>query len=210
MPTFATVPLENLLEPGARGSLKKPLLRTRQGDPKPDPDQRNGGPRHLYISPALYVTPVQAPIPEYCSTDPLSPSPYVVNHKRRRGGHETRRVGADEVQELQEAGGFSLEVEVEEEVGDNFVNEDLNANDDVDDGDDDDEVFRDPRSEAMGVGTEGEANDFGVGRRIESCSFVSAPGEFFDADDGKIELIFFYTCVWEQLINLYITYQLLA
>ncbi|KAL0364932.1 UNVERIFIED_CONTAM: hypothetical protein Sangu_0590800 [Sesamum angustifolium] len=179
MPTFATVPLENLLEPGARGSLKKPLLRTRQGDPNPDPDQRNGGPRHLYISPALYVTPVQAPIPEYCSADPLSPSPYVVNHKRRRGGHETRRVGADEVEELQEGDGFSLE------VGDNFVNEDLNANDDdVDDGDDDDEVFRDPRSEAMSVGSEAGANDFGGGRQSESCSFVSAPGEFFDADDG--------------------------
>ncbi|KAK4427530.1 hypothetical protein Salat_1521900 [Sesamum alatum] len=182
MPTLATVPLENLLEPRGRGSLKKPLLSTDQGDP----EQRNGGPRHLYISPALYVTPVQAPIPEYCSTDPLSPSPYVANHKRRRGGHETRRVGADEVEELHEGGGFCLE----EEVGDNFVNEDLNASDDADDGDndddddDDDDVFRDPRSEAMSVGSEAEANDFGVGRQIESCSFVSAPGEFFDADDG--------------------------
>ncbi|KAL0384691.1 UNVERIFIED_CONTAM: hypothetical protein Sradi_2863400 [Sesamum radiatum] len=36
----------------------------------------------------------------------------------------------------------------------------------------------------MSVGSEAGANDFGGGRQIESCSFVSAPGEFFDADDG--------------------------
>ncbi|KAI3445513.1 hypothetical protein Pfo_002178 [Paulownia fortunei] len=174
MPTFATVPLEGLLVPRVRDSLKNPLFSRDQEDL----NQRSGGRRHLYISPALYVTPEQAPTPEYSSYDPLSPSPYVVNHKRRRGVNETRRVGAGEVPDMPSGdggGGFSLE----EVVGDNFVNEDLDANDDVDD----DEGFVDPRSESMSVGSEVGANDFSVGRQIDSCSFVSAQGEFFDADD---------------------------
>ncbi|KAI3448403.1 hypothetical protein Pfo_005068 [Paulownia fortunei] len=168
MPTFTTIALENLLEPGVRDSLKKPI----HGDPE-DPNPRNGGPRHLYISPALYATPEQAPISEYSSPDPLSPSPYVVNHKRRRGGNG-RRSGVPELPSGNEADGLSLE-----EVEENFVNENLVGNDDVGE---DDEGFFDPRSEAMSVGSEVEANDFNR-NQFESRSFVSAQGEFFDAID---------------------------
>ncbi|PIN22236.1 hypothetical protein CDL12_05047 [Handroanthus impetiginosus] len=172
MPTFANLPLENLLEPRARDSLKKAFFNGDQEDANQRSERR---PRHLYISPALYVTPEQAPIPEHSSSDPVSPSPYLANQKRRRGGDEQRRVGAGEVPDLasrEEGGDFSLEEVVEE----NFVDENL-----VGDDDDDDEGFLDLRGESMSVASEVEANDFG--RQIESRSFVSAQGEFFDAND---------------------------
>ncbi|KAL0348164.1 UNVERIFIED_CONTAM: hypothetical protein Sangu_1044200 [Sesamum angustifolium] len=156
MPTFAPIAFQNLLEPD---SLKKP-------------SSRNGGPRHLYISPVLYATPEQAPIPECSPPEPLSPSPYLVNHKRRRGGIE-RKVGVPELPSGED-GGLTLE---EEEVGENFVNEDLVG--------EEDEGFFDPRSEAVSVGSELEACDLSR-NQIESQSFVSAQGEFFDAIDVKI------------------------
>ncbi|KAK6159699.1 hypothetical protein DH2020_003080 [Rehmannia glutinosa] len=178
MPTFATVPLESLLQLRVRDSHKKKLFNGGQEDP--DPEQQIGHSRHLYISPALYVSPEQAPIPDYTSPDPLSPSPHVVNHKRRHGGNEPTRAGVGEVPDLpsaNEGGGFSLE----EEIGDNLVNENVYANDDFDE--DDDEGFLDTRSESMSVGE----NDLLVGKQIESRSSFSAQGEFFDANDGTIE-----------------------
>ncbi|KAL3635187.1 hypothetical protein CASFOL_019734 [Castilleja foliolosa] len=170
MPTFTTIALENLFEPRVRDSLKKPF----HGDSE-DTNPRNGGPRHLYISPGLYATPEQSPIPDHSSPDPSSPSPYVVNLKRRRGGNEGRS-GVLEFPSGNEADGVSLE-----DVGENCVNEDLVGNDDVVA---EDERFLDPRSEALSVGTdEVEANDFET-NQIDSRSFVSAQGEFFDAIDG--------------------------
>lgn len=185
MPTYTTIAFENLLEPSVRDSLKKPL----RGDPD-DADPRDGGPRHLYISPVLYATPEQAPIPEYSPPDQVSPSPYVVNHKRRRGGIE-RRVGVPEFPS-EEGGGLSLEEEEEEEVGENFVNEDLDGGDGVGE---EDEGFFDPRSEAVSVGSEAEANDLSR-NQIECRSFVSAQGEFFDAIDGKLKLSHCVCCVF--------------
>ncbi|KAL0375886.1 UNVERIFIED_CONTAM: hypothetical protein Scaly_0706200 [Sesamum calycinum] len=94
------------------------------------------------------------------------------NHKRRRGGIE-RKVGVPELPSGED-GGLTLE---EEEVGENFVNEDLVG--------EEDEGFFDPRSEAVSVGSELEACDLSR-NQIESQSFVSAQGEFFDAIDVKI------------------------
>ncbi|KAK4424472.1 hypothetical protein Salat_1640600 [Sesamum alatum] len=168
MATFTTIAFHNLLEPD---SLKKPP----RGDLEDADPPRNGGPRHLYISPVLYATPEQAPIPECSPPEPLSPSPYVVNHKRRRGGVE-RKVGVPELSS-EEDGGLSLEEE--EEVGENFVNEELVGSDGVGE---EDEGFFDPRSEAVSVGSEVEACDLSS-NQIESRSFVSAQGEFFDAID---------------------------
>lgn len=171
MPTSATVPLKNLVEPRVRDSLKKPLLNGDQEDPKPDPNPRSWCPRHLYISPPLYAIPEQAPVPEYSLPEPLSPSPYVLNRKR---GNETRRVAAGEALVFpygDEVGGFSLK-------GENFVNEGLDANDD------DDEGFLDPRCESMSVGSEVGENDFLVGRQVDSHCMASGQGEFFDANDG--------------------------
>ncbi|GFP95046.1 hypothetical protein PHJA_001649000 [Phtheirospermum japonicum] len=163
MPTFTTIALENLLEPRVRDSQKKPF----HGDSE-DTYPRNGGPRHLYISPGLYATPEQSPIPDHSSPDPSSPSPYVVNLKRRRGGNEWR----------------SGVPELPSDVGENFVNEDLVGDDDVVA---EDEGFLDPRSEAMSVRTdEVEANDFGT-NQIDSRSFVSA--QDFSSDNGSISNI---------------------
>ncbi|KAL3814586.1 hypothetical protein ACJIZ3_015854 [Penstemon smallii] len=163
MPTFTTVALENLLEPTVRISLKKNLNSVvGPANELPDPNL-DSNPRHLYISPALYVTPEQAPIAEYSSPDPLSPSPYVVNHKRRLlGGNEIRSEVPD-LPPVGESSDFRLEEE-EESVGDNFVNNNNLVDDDDENGVDD-------------LVSEGEA------RQIESRSFVSAQGEFFDAND---------------------------
>lgn len=166
MPTFTAIALENLLEPRVRESLKKP-----------EPEDRNPGNwrprRHLYISPALYATPEQAPIPEYSSPDPPSPSPYVANHKRRGGCHarvpEMRRRG-DETE------GFGVE-----EISQNFIDED------VDGVAEENEGFLDPRSE---VASALDAADSDL-IQIESRSFVSAQGEFFDAIDGNILVYLF-------------------
>ncbi|KAG8363999.1 hypothetical protein BUALT_Bualt19G0080700 [Buddleja alternifolia] len=169
MPTFTTIALENLLEPTVRNSRKDPLHGGLE-----DTNPRNEGPRHLYISsPALYATPEQAPIPECSPPEPRSPSPYVVNFKRRRGGNE-RRSEVVESPTGNEGEDLSLEEE-EEVVEDNFVNRDLDGNDDVGE---DAEGFLD----SMSVGSEVEASDF-VANHIESRSFVSAQGEFFDAND---------------------------
>ncbi|XP_057798257.1 uncharacterized protein LOC131014340 [Salvia miltiorrhiza] len=158
MPTYTAIALENLLEPRVRDSLKKP-------EPE-GPNPENGRSRHLYISPALYATPEQSPIPEYSSHDPPSPSPYVANHKRRGGGHvripEMRR-GGDETE------GSS----VEEEEAEKFLNEG------VDGVAEEDEGCLDPMSE---VASELDAADLSQ-IQMESRSFVSAQGEFFDAID---------------------------
>ncbi|KAH6804254.1 hypothetical protein C2S51_032501 [Perilla frutescens var. frutescens] len=157
MPTFTRIALENLLEPRVRDSLKKP-------DPE-SPDLGNGRPRHLYISPALYATPEQAPIPDNTSPDPLSPSPYVANHKRRSGCH----VGLPKARRR----GDETEGSGVEEVAENFVDEDVAGV-----GEEEGEGFLDPSSEA----SELDAADLSP-IQIESRSFVSAQGEFFDAID---------------------------
>lgn len=179
MPTFANVQLQNLLDPGAP---QKPLS---NGDQDSDPVNGGPTPRHVYISPVLYVTPEQAPMPEYSSPDPVFSSPYVVNNKRRGGGNEPRRVGPGNVPDLppeNEGGGLGAEMM----VGGNSVNE----NDDFDD----DEGFLDTRSEAISVGSEVEANnDFSVRGKSESGDVVSTQGDFFDAIDGTFG--FFYLCL---------------
>ncbi|KAG6416125.1 hypothetical protein SASPL_123549 [Salvia splendens] len=148
MPTFTAIALENLLEPRVAESLKKP-----------DGDGRS---RHLYISPALYATPEQSPIPDYSFRDPPSPSPYVANHKRRGGGHvkvpETRRA-RDETES------FNLDEEEEEKCS-------IECVDSV--SEEDGECF-DPRIQVV-------SSDFSQ-IQLESRSFVSAQGEFFDAID---------------------------
>ncbi|KAL8555008.1 hypothetical protein ACS0TY_002986 [Phlomoides rotata] len=164
MPTFTAIALENLLEPRARDSLKNSLT----GNHK-NPTPENGGPRHLYISPTLYTTPEQTPVPGVSSPDPYHPSPYLVNLKRRRGGYEkTTEVPESPCED--ESDGFGLEG-----VGENSVNENnIVAGEDVE--------FLDPRSETVSVGSEVDANDF-CRNQLESRSFVSSQGEFFDAID---------------------------
>ncbi|KAL7124963.1 hypothetical protein ABFS83_14G084000 [Erythranthe nasuta] len=154
MPTFTTIALENLLEPRVRHSSKKQLF---HGDSE-DLNPRNEGTRHLYISPALYATPDQAPLPEFSSPDPVLPSPYLVNLKRRRGG--IQRSGAPELPE---------------EVLENFAIEEFVGKDD---GGGKEEGFLDPKIEAAAA----EADELNI-TQFDCRSFVSAPGDFFDAID---------------------------
>ncbi|CAA2978197.1 Hypothetical predicted protein [Olea europaea subsp. europaea] len=191
MPTFTAIALENLLEPRVRDSCKKPPkpnqgvsnddneATERKEDSSANP--RVGGSRHIYISPALYVTPEPAPIPGNSSSNPSSPSPYVVNHKRRGGVENgSRRVEKCDVQDVNpEKDGNDLNLE-EGVVGD-FVNESEGSKVD-NDGEYDGEGISDPRSDRLSVGSFDEVSDF-EGRQIESRSFGSAQAEFFDAND---------------------------
>ncbi|XP_038882592.1 uncharacterized protein LOC120073808 [Benincasa hispida] len=92
MPTFTTIALDRLLEPGTSKSVDKSL-------PKPKPaltlnrapstklERRNSASvadrkvQRPQIKPALYTTPEATPLPDSPSSFP--PSPYIVNHKRR-------------------------------------------------------------------------------------------------------------------------------
>lgn len=92
MPTFTTIALDRLLEPGTSKSVDKSL-------PKPRPASNNSRPpstklerrnsasvadrkvQRPQIKPALYTTPEATPLPDSPSSFP--PSPYIVNHKRR-------------------------------------------------------------------------------------------------------------------------------
>lgn len=178
MPTYSSITLSNLLEPKCSDSLKESLV-----------DSANGirnyagetNPRHLYVSPALYATPEQTPISEYSTPDPPSPSPYIVNHKRRRGGNTQRSIDFCQVSDFSAAkeGG---DLDLEEPAGDNFGNGESLGN--GADGGENDEGFCDSRERVIGVKSQEEASDFGV-KQIESRSFVSAQGEFFDANDGN-------------------------
>ncbi|XP_031496843.1 uncharacterized protein LOC116262003 [Nymphaea colorata] len=88
MPTFSTIALENLLEPDVTRPTKqkdlKPMFQIRRQPEKET--QKSAGyrvkrPQHVYFCPALYTTPEPTPIPDPPSS--FSPSPYVINYKRR-------------------------------------------------------------------------------------------------------------------------------
>ncbi|OVA13489.1 hypothetical protein BVC80_379g15 [Macleaya cordata] len=95
MPTFTAIALESLLEPSLRNSGRNNNSSSSSSSSPPlkQKNKNNSNsinnsfttkkpPKHIYISPALYTTPEPAPIP-YSSADSVSPSPYVLNRKRR-------------------------------------------------------------------------------------------------------------------------------
>lgn len=110
-------------------------------------------------------------MPGVSSPDPYSPSPYLVNLKRRRGGSERTTVVSESHCE-EESDFFVLE-----EIGGNSVNESGGVAGE-------DEGFLDPSIEAVSARSEVDANEFSR-NQFESRSFVSSQGEFFDAIDGK-------------------------
>ncbi|XVF59664.1 hypothetical protein PTKIN_Ptkin07bG0293800 [Pterospermum kingtungense] len=93
MPTFSAMALDRLLEPGASKSVDKsgPNLKPPIPNSKPnansDLERRNNTSitertvKRPQISPALYATPEATPLPD--SPSSFSPSPYIINHKRR-------------------------------------------------------------------------------------------------------------------------------
>ena len=194
MPTFTTVALETLLEPRFRDSYKHNLKQQQQQqqqqqslNPNPRPPTAN---HHIYISPALYTTPEPTPVTPDCSSDALSPSPYVFNRKGRGGKVASRRVDGVEVRggeaESVSKDGFGGELEGEEVVVDDDDGV-LGMMEVVEEEKEDsvaDDVFFELRCESASVGSSTEMNDLGKG--VEKVSCVSNQGEFFDADDGEI------------------------
>ncbi|XP_047314443.1 probable splicing factor, arginine/serine-rich 4 [Impatiens glandulifera] len=82
MPSFTKVVWETLLEPVVQDSHKCFFKSDVVAGNEEREDVRLT--KHIYISPALYATPQPTPIPD-CTSEPSSPSPYIVNHKRRGG-----------------------------------------------------------------------------------------------------------------------------
>lgn len=108
MPTFTTVALERLLEPTVRDSspcTSKLVLESNKSEEAAAVIVKRERERtpHIYISPPLYTTPKPNPILESYPTS-VSPSPYVVNRKRREVPHN-------------HLGGFHLKGKSQEEVG---------------------------------------------------------------------------------------------
>lgn len=213
MPTFTSIALENLLEPRVRDSYKKPLdsnqitaTLSNRGVGRyggTEEEERVDGaentkpqaPNHIYISPALYITPEPAPIPDTLSVS-ISPSPYVANRKRRSGGdfasrkidgfevserkggeQEGKKSGEDEESDLT----FQCAGDVDEEVAeDNFFGTTEVGGDRIEGFEGRNEEFLDPKCDVSIVGSASEA------RGLDCQSFVSAQGDFFDASEGKL------------------------
>ncbi|KAE8664247.1 GTPase Era [Hibiscus syriacus] len=94
MPTFSAIALDRLLEPGTSESVDKSGPNMKPPLPKPKLitnlklESRKSASvterkvNHPQISlPALYATPETTPLPD--SPSSFSPSPYIINHKRR-------------------------------------------------------------------------------------------------------------------------------
>ncbi|KAK3034111.1 hypothetical protein RJ639_034463 [Escallonia herrerae] len=125
MPTFSAITLDRLLEPGTSKSMAAgktavdPKLERRNSIPSSKLERGVGvsnskqeranstssmilDKRHHWvrISPVLYATPEPTPLPD--SPTSFSPSPYIVNHKRR-GPHLLKSFNEDDVATREQA-----------------------------------------------------------------------------------------------------------
>ncbi|KAG6729700.1 hypothetical protein I3842_01G043300 [Carya illinoinensis] len=91
MPTFTAITLDRFLEPGASKSVDRPIPNSKPPNSRPIPSsnlERRNSPsaterrvKRPQIRPALYATPKATPLPD--SPTSFTPSPYIINHKRR-------------------------------------------------------------------------------------------------------------------------------
>ncbi|KAF5464056.1 hypothetical protein F2P56_014167 [Juglans regia] len=91
MPTFTAITLDRFLEPRASKSVDRPIPNSKPPNSRPIPssnlERRNSTPaterrvKRPQIRPALYATPKATPLPD--SPTSFTPSPYIINHKRR-------------------------------------------------------------------------------------------------------------------------------
>ncbi|XP_047341936.1 uncharacterized protein LOC124945526 [Impatiens glandulifera] len=174
MPSFTKVVWETLLEPVVQDSHK---CFFKKSDDVASNEEREDvrSTKHIYISPALYATPLPTPIPD-CTSDPSSPSPYIVNHKRRGGKvFSLRSDGSDEKKLESENDAVNV---VEESFDQEFLGQEeivLERNEVYAI---EDELF-DSRCEQVGTSSCSEVDD--CGKQIDNQSLVSYQGEFFDA-----------------------------
>lgn len=196
MPTFTKIAWETLLEPtlhkNTSNTPPNSVINTGSNDYAENLNKKRAqkAPNHVYISPALYITPAPAPIPA-SSSDPVSPSPYVVNHKRRgrdvavraREAESESKSNSDSGLDLNSSGDCDDEVVVGEDrqVMFGVGGEDRNGPNGGFDGVVEDD-FLDPRCDAVSVGSLTDVEEFG--KQVAECrSVVSNQGEFFDADE---------------------------
>ncbi|XP_058113879.1 uncharacterized protein LOC131256839 [Magnolia sinica] len=79
MPTFTAIAFDRLIEPGhPKSSSKTDTVAKLERQCSLSTEKRN---HRAYISPVLYATPEATPLPD--SPTSFTPSPYIVNHKRR-------------------------------------------------------------------------------------------------------------------------------
>ncbi|XP_059313408.1 uncharacterized protein LOC132064445 [Lycium ferocissimum] len=170
MPTYTAIAFENLLEPRKSSYAKQQQLTNERNEE--EEEEKVAPANHIYISPALYITPEPAPIPE-TSSGSLSPSPYVVNHKRRGGGSGGAAFANRKLDEQvnNENTDLDLNLNLKEE-------EELLAVEDNSFEEEEDEGFLDPRCDVFSIGSVNE-----VMKGLDCRSIVSAQGEFFDADE---------------------------
>ncbi|XP_059648347.1 uncharacterized protein LOC132294488 [Cornus florida] len=199
MPTFTTIAWETLIEPRVRDSYKDSLNSKQQitksdyrddgDDEKDEEEKKTKGPNHIYISPALYVTPEPTPVPD-SSSGSLSPSPYVVRRKRHGGGGgeaTERRVDGFEVQQKQKQqvdesnSGCGCVDDVSNEEPCIRLGQQEVDHDNFLDGEIVEDDFFDPRCDSASVASSVELND--CGKQVGNISGLSSHGDFYDADE---------------------------
>ncbi|XAR56202.1 hypothetical protein NMG60_11036584 [Bertholletia excelsa] len=184
MPIFTKISWETLYEASLRDSYKSGFNSQQQehccksspiagngenGDGEEEKKKKMvGAPKHLYITPALYATPEPTPIPD-SSSEPSSPSPYVLNHKRRRLPDDLSSSNSNSNGDRDDVcvGGVN-----DDSVGGEGENGGSVA---------EDEEFLDPTCDLISVASSTEMDDFG--RRAETGSLVSNQCEFFDVNE---------------------------
>ncbi|KAG2720112.1 hypothetical protein I3843_02G014000 [Carya illinoinensis] len=132
MPTFTAIALDRLLEPGASRSVDKSVPNSKPPNSRPIPnsnlERRNSTPtterrvKRPQITPALYATPKATPLPG--SPTSFTPSPYIINHKRR-GPRLVKSFSEDDVSSRQKTN---------EKVNGNLANvetDDVHSADDI-------------------------------------------------------------------------------
>ncbi|KAK1295323.1 hypothetical protein QJS10_CPA16g01822 [Acorus calamus] len=214
MPTFTAIALESLLEPNIRNNSSSAAYKQHQHQQPTFQDVNNNNDRNsdhgssamdgkrpshrIFISPALYATPTTTPIPG--SPTCVSPSPYVVNHKRRgiRPSPPPQNPPVDDEDAPNSKPGSSpdgpsVDVKdktVEEDEGERAESlrcervEGLVEGGDAETGEDL-EDFYDPRDSMSVVSSSSDADDGGSSRR--ECpgrrAFSLGLSEFYDADE---------------------------
>lgn len=104
---FTAIALDRLLEPGASKSVDKPVANSKLPKSRPVPysnlERRNSSlaterrVKRPPMRPALYATPKSTPLPD--SPTSYTPSPYIINHKRR-GPRLVKSFSEDDVSSL--------------------------------------------------------------------------------------------------------------
>ncbi|XP_047324791.1 uncharacterized protein LOC124928597 isoform X1 [Impatiens glandulifera] len=150
-------------------------------------DRRNIYTYHLLCMPT--------PIPD-CTSDPSSPSPYIVNHKRRGGKvFSLCSDGSDEKKLKTKNDAVNV---LEESFDQEFLGQEVIVLERNEVYAIEDELF-DSRCEQVGTSSCSEVDD--CGRKIDNQSLVSYQGEFFDAIEGEIVFLRLLCLLGQSIVS---------